>query len=511
MKRVPTSLLSPSPALPGAIFHISGKRLFQEGEPFHPEYVQLLMGLEVTSVMVFESSENADAFIREAAFESLPLDKMKASHQIGLPVYTEDGRLLVQQGTWFNSLVRRTLEKYNIHEVMVLREDSFAQDYKKFLEEKRAIAQKVRARAIGRLSIKNVKELLRKDLDLVREAQRESASGTFGDEPAGEPLSRLIDTRPHETPRQELEKAEYVETFRFALERMTEFYDKLRAGGEADSKDIEDISNDVVVMLVKDKDLLLNLVNSKVFGADLAVHVVKTAIVAINVAAALGYSSAQVMEICIGALLSDIGMVKVPKDVLEKHDKLSNDDRKVVSVHPTEGVKLLKNISSLPKSVLFSVYQAHERCDGSGYPLGHSPDKIHMFAKIIGAADTYSAMTSPRPYRGAKLPYEAVEELVRLVSMKRFDNKVVRAMLIYFSLFPVGSWVELSTGFIGRVVAADPKNFARPMVLPIFKSRGKLQKLQNQQIVELSKRSDISILKAIDSVGLPEIELMTGF
>ena len=105
----------------------------------------------------------------------------------------------------------------------------------------------------------------------------------------------------------------------------------------------------------------------------------------------------------------------------------------------------------------------HERCDGSGYPLGLSSDKIDLFAKIVAIADVYDAMTSKRIHRGAICPFEVIE-LFETDGYKLYDPKYLLTFLENIVNTYMQQRVELNTGEIGEIVLINRNRFSRPMV-----------------------------------------------
>jgi hypothetical protein len=128
-----------------------------------------------------------------------------------------------------------------------------------------------------------------------------------------------------------------------------------------------------------------------------------------------------------GALLHDVGKLVVRKSVLNKPSKLSNEEYAEVKRHPGLGAQIVKDIEFLAPAV-DSVLYHHERLDGTGYPAGLSGDLIPEWARIMGVADTYDAITSTRAYRGASNPEEAIAELQRCADTL-FDRRCVDAFV----------------------------------------------------------------------------------
>jgi putative nucleotidyltransferase with HDIG domain len=129
------------------------------------------------------------------------------------------------------------------------------------------------------------------------------------------------------------------------------------------------------------------------------------------------------------ALLHDIGKIEaVYTEILRKPDVLTPEERAIMESHVTRGVKLLRDLSSVPEEVVKIVRHHHEREDGNGYPDGLLADEIPIGSKIIVLCDAVDAMLSDRPYRDA-LPLSAVLEQLEQNAGRQFDHHVVRVAL----------------------------------------------------------------------------------
>jgi putative nucleotidyltransferase with HDIG domain len=127
----------------------------------------------------------------------------------------------------------------------------------------------------------------------------------------------------------------------------------------------------------------------------------------------------------IGALLHDVGKIKVPTEVLNKPGKLTPEERALMEAHPVAGVELLKDVE-FPWDVLPMVRSHHERWDGKGYPDRLTGEEIPLHARVLALADVFDALTTDRPYRPAFTPHEALR-MMRGDSGTAFDP----------SLFPI--------------------------------------------------------------------------
>jgi len=156
-------------------------------------------------------------------------------------------------------------------------------------------------------------------------------------------------------------------------------------------------------------------------------HSERVARFAVAIAREMGLASEQVEDIKIGAMLHDVGKIGVPEVIINKTDKLTEDEWEVIRDHPKVAAQILDPFNT-SKDVLAMVYHHHERYDGKGYPAGLKGDDIPLAARILKVADSFEAMTSGRPYRSAKTRSEAVQEL-KTYSGSHYDPTVVSALL----------------------------------------------------------------------------------
>jgi HD-GYP domain-containing protein (c-di-GMP phosphodiesterase class II) len=128
------------------------------------------------------------------------------------------------------------------------------------------------------------------------------------------------------------------------------------------------------------------------------------------------------------ALLHDVGKIRMPTQIINKPGPLDPDERRIIQTHTLEGEAMLTRIGGLLGEVGGIIRSCHERWDGIGYPDGLAGEQIPLIARIVCAADAYSAMTTNRPYRAAMSHEHAVTELKRC-SGTQFDPRVVEVLL----------------------------------------------------------------------------------
>ena len=168
---------------------------------------------------------------------------------------------------------------------------------------------------------------------------------------------------------------------------------------------------------------LVNTIDAK--DAYTCGHSDRVASMSKRIAQQLGHSDEECEQAYMGGLLHDIGKIGVPDQVLGKATALTDEEYKLVQMHPTIGVGILKHLKPF-SGVLPGVLHHHESYDGRGYPDGLVGEKIPLLGRIIAVADSYDAMTSSRTYRPG-MPTEKAETILRGGIATQWDRRVIEA------------------------------------------------------------------------------------
>lgn len=174
----------------------------------------------------------------------------------------------------------------------------------------------------------------------------------------------------------------------------------------------------------------------------------------------------------LGALLHDVGKMKIPPEILHKPGKLTRDEMELMRQHPQFGYEMLKG--RVPPAAALVALNHHQRFDGTGYPNRRdaqtgetlpplSGKQIPVFARIATIADIYDAATAKRCYSEAKPPVQVLYEL-RTLCQGAFDPAIEKAFYEIIPPFPVGQLVTLSDGVEAVVVDFNPRRPYRPKV-----------------------------------------------
>jgi HD-GYP domain-containing protein (c-di-GMP phosphodiesterase class II) len=193
-------------------------------------------------------------------------------------------------------------------------------------------------------------------------------------------------------------------------------------------------------------------------------HALGCAIWAASFGRHLGLEREEVQKLALGGLLCDIGMTRVPMDMLTRQGKLAESEADLVRRHVAHGLEILGNTEGISDKIVEIVATHHERHDGSGYPRGLKGEMIPIYGRIMGLVDSYNAMTCVRPHAQSRSPHSAVAELYKLRDTL-FQAELVEQFIQTCGIYPTGTLVELSTGEVGVVVAVHSLKRLRPNVM----------------------------------------------
>lgn len=254
------------------------------------------------------------------------------------------------------------------------------------------------------------------------------------------------------------------------------------------------VFGDILQDLYTRPNILVNLTSIHSVDAYMYQHSFNVAVLAGIMGVAKGFNRNQLEELGTGALLFDIGMTKIPPKLLTKTGAFTEDERKIIENHPKEGFDILRKYHDISIVSAHCALQHHERYDGSGYPRKLKGDDIHLYGQIVGLADTYDALTSPRPYRKRYTPSEAIEFLFA-AGGTFFDFELIKLFCKHICIYPVSTTLRLSTGQIGVVSENNELALHRPRVRIIKEADGTEPKSSYE--IELKDEAHITIVEEL--------------
>jgi putative nucleotidyltransferase with HDIG domain len=327
------------------------------------------------------------------------------------------------------------------------------------------------ARRIETLAEKD--ELIRSQVQDLGEEEIEANTGTEG--------KSYPDVIPIE---EELERARKIERMARALVR--ESFKEVRSGKDKiDLVLAKKVSEDLVDSVIRNPDALVCLSHLKDISEYTALHSIRTTTLALAFARHLVLSRDQMVVIALGTLLHDIGMMRVPEEIISKPTSLTPEEFNQLKNHVKWGAEIVQKSGGVPRGAMQIIEQHHERADGSGYPGLRKGTLISDPGSLAGMVDVYDAVTSDRGYDKGMSAEDALKSMYEW-RHKDFKPKFVEEFIKCMGVFPIGSLVELSTGSVGVVITVNRARRLKPkvaMVLTAEKTR-----LSHDVITDLSDR-----------------------
>ncbi len=292
------------------------------------------------------------------------------------------------------------------------------------------------------------------------------------------------------------ETAKYLDFYKESILNINGTYNRYRNEQTIDTERVQKLATKIVntIMAEKRTELFINLVNIAGKGDYLASHIINTTILSVLLAQKLGYSLVKLVNLALATLVYDIGMIKVPAYITEKEEKLSQDEFNQVKTHPIYSYQIIAKEINLPTEVARVGLEHHEKFDGTGYPRKIKGHEISEMSKIVSIVDTYEALTKDRVYREGKDFYDAMK-MVLGEGSKKFDPEILKVFINMMSIYPVGSYVQLSNKAVATVISSDPVSPFRPTVKIIKDEFG--DDVIDGTVLRLSKERDIHIVKAL--------------
>ena len=200
-------------------------------------------------------------------------------------------------------------------------------------------------------------------------------------------------------------------------------------------------------------------------------HMVNVSILTMGQARALGIDGRLLREFGLSALMHDIGKVRTPKDILNKPDKLTDEEFVIMRRHTVDGAEILRRTPEMPILAPVVAFEHHLRLDGTGYPFNVKRRWLNLGTMLCSISDIFDAMRSQRAYQQA-FPTDRILAVLKRNDGTQFDQNLVRRFVQLLGIYPPGNLVRLSTGevaVVSRVHAPDPY---RPRVRVLFSAAG---------------------------------------
>jgi len=276
---------------------------------------------------------------------------------------------------------------------------------------------------------------------------------------------------------------------------LKDVFNTAQAGKAIDAPRVREAVTSMADSVVRNPDAMLLLAKMKESGGDTLDRALGVSVYMLTFARYLHLPREQIDLLGMLGLLQDVGKVRLPTELLNKKEPLSEAELNVCKSHVRHSIAILTVSTGLPPELPALAALHHERVDGSGYPKGLKGPEIGLFGSIAGLIDCFDALTAPRPYGQALSPSNALNMLYDWRD-SQFDGPLVEQFIQCIGIYPVGALVELHSGEVGIVIAQNPVLRLLPRVMVVLDSKG--APLKPQRIVDRA-----SIKRTLEKGSVP--------
>ncbi len=254
-----------------------------------------------------------------------------------------------------------------------------------------------------------------------------------------------------------------------------------------------------VLQLVRDEreEAISAIPGSAVKEDSLARSGINIAILSVVMGQTLKLPPYRLAYLATGALLHDVGMLRISEDIRKKKGKLTEEEAQKVRSHPLLSYRVITKELMFPDDIGLIGLQHHERWDGDGYPRRNAAADIDILARIVSVADAFEAMVSTKSYRNSMIGYAAMKNLLSDNS-RRFDPDILKAFIKSMGIYPLGSLVLLNNAAIGRVIETHAEAPLRPKLRLIVDEFGNKSEAESGDLLDLLAEKALFIVRAID-------------
>lgn len=288
------------------------------------------------------------------------------------------------------------------------------------------------------------------------------------------------------------ELPEAQDVYQNAHHYIHELFEDIREGRTIDVEQARALADRTVDSIMGNENALLWLTLLKRKDEYTSYHSINVCTLSVLFGSYLGLTDGELRMLGMGALLHDIGKMRVPLEILNKETALNAEEMITMRQHPEWGLAILDEAEGVPPQVREVVHAHHERVDGSGYPRGLSGDDIGLFPMIVSLVDVYDAMTSDRAYH-ERLSSHEVLNMMYGWGETVFKRELLEDFIRCLGIYPVGSLVELSSGEVALVMTVNRKYHLRPQVLLLLDAHKQPYEQPKLMNLELHEQSGLHI------------------
>jgi putative nucleotidyltransferase with HDIG domain len=243
----------------------------------------------------------------------------------------------------------------------------------------------------------------------------------------------------------------------------------LKAGNPIDVDAFKEVATSFIDSIFRNQDALSCIAMIKQKDAYLLEHSINVATLITIFAKHLRLDREIIEQLATGALLHDIGKIKVDDAVLNKPGKLSDSEFEQMKQHAQFSYEIVTEAGLSKISCEVAGFH-HERLDGSGYPQGLSNSEISDYVRMASIVDVFDALTAERVYKKSLTPIQAFK-ILREGSPHHFDDRLLNEFINCIGVYPVGSLVKLKSQKVGMVASSNPEQPLKPIVKVFYSAK----------------------------------------
>jgi len=282
------------------------------------------------------------------------------------------------------------------------------------------------------------------------------------------------------------------------VDALAQVFELVGKAERIDSHIIDQITQNVLQLVRDERDESISaILGSAVKEDSLARSGINIAILSVVMGQTLRLPPYRLAYLATGALLHDVGMLRIPEDIRKKKGKLSEEEAQKIRAHPLLSYRVITKELMYPDDIGLVGLQHHERWDGEGYPRRNAAADIDILARVVSVADAFEAMVSTKSYRNSMTGYVAMKNLLSDNS-RRFDPDILKAFIKSMGIYPLGSLVLLNNAAIGRVVETHAEAPLRPKIRIVVDEFGNQSEGENGELLDLLAEKSLFIARAID-------------
>lgn len=306
-------------------------------------------------------------------------------------------------------------------------------------------------------------------------------------------MANIVETDLHEEEETTVEPASidvldsYKDVYKRWIVSIMNFFNDILNNKNIDKQKVINLLFDIEDFINRDKNSALMLFGETFEGVSYVYkQTIETVILSVILAKSAELSDFAKTNLVIGTLFHDLGMLKVPRAILEKKGALTKEEIIAVQNHTLIGYRYLRDVK-YSAIIASGALQHHERIDGKGYPAHIKEDKITTIGKIVAVVDAYCAAISNKPFRNPLHAKDAVQDLLKKGGTL-YDAKILKEFVKNISFYPIGSLILLSNNEIAKVIGTS--GVAMKPIVQIINIHN--HDTENS-VIDLTKRTDIYV------------------